>query len=106
MRFADALDAIIKKEQEGMMRMKKIGRKADAIRYAGEEDASEIYRKTREDLKKETAAYTMQLKKRLVSLEKKLGTELKNEKAKMKASAGKRRNKAKEAAYSFLVGQL
>lgn len=106
MRFPDALDAIVKKEEEGRARMQKVGRKADAIRFRGEEEASETYNKTREQLKKETMDFTKQLKKELRQLEKRLEEDLKREKGKMKSEAGKRRKKAGEAAYAFMVDQL
>jgi hypothetical protein len=106
MGFSDALDEMIRKEEEGKARMQKAMKKAEEIRYRGEEEASEIYQRTRDGLKKKTVDYTKQMKKRLEKLERELGKELAQEKKRITASAGKKRKAAGEAAYDFMVGLL
>ena len=106
MGFSDALDEMTRKEGEGKARVQKAMKKAEEIRYSGEEEASEIYQKTRDGLKKKTTEYTKELEKRLEKLERELGKELAQEKKKIRASAGKKRKAAGEAAYDFMVSRL
>jgi len=105
MELRDALDAVIQKEEEGKKRLEAALRKADSIRYKGEEEASELYRKTREQLKKQTIQYKSDWKKKLDSLEREKSKELQIEKRKMESAAEKRRKRAEEAAYAFLVSR-
>ena len=101
-----ALDAIDKKEEEGKERMKKADNKAGIIRFKGEEEASSTYRKVREQLKDETKRYKSDWAKRLDRLEADLKKELVAKKRKIKAQAGRRKKKAQEAGYLFMVGNL
>jgi hypothetical protein len=106
MRFADALDEIVQKEQEARKRLQAAGKKAEAIRYKGEEEASEIYSNTRNKLKKQTTAYSQKLKNKLKGLEKELESDLRMEARKIRSNAEKKKKKAEDAGYEFMVGQV
>lgn len=105
MKVTDALDEVLKKEAEGRIRLQSASRKADDIRYEGEEKATKLYRKLREGLRDTTREYRAGWKKRLDLLKDRLGKERKAELERLKREAARKRKKAAQDAYSFLVDQ-
>jgi hypothetical protein len=105
MKLIDALDQVLKKEEEGKLRLREAVRKADDARYEGEEKATKLYRKLREGLKDKTREYRAGWEKRLDSLGERLKKERKGEVERLKREAAKKGKKAGQEAYDFLVGQ-
>jgi F0F1-type ATP synthase membrane subunit b/b' len=106
MKLIDALDEVLKKEEEGRLRLQTASRKADDIRYEGEEEATKLYRKLRGGMKNQTSDYRAKWKRRLELLENKLKKERRTEAERLKQTAAKKQKKASQDAYRFLVGQL
>src|SRR5512135_2626054 len=94
MELQDALDGIIRKEEESRKKLADATAKADEIRLRGEEEATETYRKTRELLKGRTIKFRKDWESRLDKLEAELSAKREKEKAKAELSLGKKRKKA------------
>ncbi len=104
MMLRDALDQVIEKERQSAERVAAAQAKSDAIRLKGEEEATEIYRKTRDSLKDRTKEYRDGWENKISKLEKELSAKLKKEEAKVGKSLSEKRKEAAESAYKFLVG--
>lgn len=104
MKLAEALASVEKKEAEGKKRLGETRQQADEIRYEGEEQATQLYRKIRAGLKQKVIDYRKGWEKKLEKLESQLEKKSGSEAAKLRKAAGKSRKKAVEAAYALLVG--
>ncbi len=104
MMLRDALDSVIEKERQSGEKIAAARTKADAIRLKGEEEATEIYRKTRDSLKDRTKGYRDGWESRISKLEKELSAKLEKEEKKVDKSLSEKRKVAAESAYRFLVG--
>ncbi len=103
MDLREALASVSRKEGEARTRLERAGKKAEAIRYEGEESATREYRRIRDELKDTTRAYRAEWEGRLEALRKSLDSEARKESGALRRSASKRRAAAADAAYSFLV---
>ncbi len=104
MMLRDALDQVIDKERQSAAKLSAAQAKADGIRLKGEEEATEIYRKTRDSLKDRTKEYRDGWAKRIDKLEKELSGKLKKQEERVNKSLAEKRATAAESAYKFLVG--
>lgn len=103
MKLSDALNAISDKEGEGTRRADEAKKKADKIRFSGEEKATEVYRKTRETLKDKAVAYRKDWEKRLGSLDDSLSKKGEAAIKQLTLKANNKRKAAAKSAYDMLV---
>jgi hypothetical protein len=103
MDLRESLEAVMRKEEESSKKLADARARGDDIRLKGEEEATEIYRKTREGLKDRTVKFRKDWEAKLAMLEKQLGAKLKTEEKKVDQSLGKKRKDAASAAYQLLV---
>jgi hypothetical protein len=105
MKLVDAVDEVLKKEEEGKLRRASASSKADETRYEGEEKATRLYRELREGLKDKTREYRASWEKKLNLLGERLKKERAGELKRLKLEAVKKRLKAAQVAYHLLVEQ-
>jgi hypothetical protein len=103
MKLIDALAEVESKEGEGRRRLAAARRKGDKIKYSGEVEATELYRRTRGGLKDKVISYREGWEKKLARLEDELKKKRGIEEKKLRAAAGARKGRAVDAAYAMLV---
>ncbi len=103
MELREALEAVLMKEAESSRKLAEARARGDEIRLRGEEEATEIYRKTREGLKERTVRFRKGWEAKLEKLEKELKAKRSDEEKRVDRSLKDKRKEAASAAYQLLV---